>query len=130
MIQRPTLYIPKVLSCLLILASGCSEDSTQAPPSDRDGFEKARQEALETAADPRFDEFRGHCVGYHETMAKVQGLEKLMSSREATEADVAEWEELSEKLRMEQLDLLAYMTQDRFSSSDHQAMRWLMSPGN
>jgi hypothetical protein len=129
-IQKLPPHIPKVLSCLLLLASGCSDDSTQAPSSDREGFEEARQDALETAADPRFDEFRSQCVEYHATMARVQGLEKLMSRREASEAQIAEWKELSEQFQMEHRGLLAYMTQDRFSNSDHQAMRWLMSPGN
>ena len=113
-----------------MLTPGCGQDATPSPKGDRAAFEKARQASQEHAADPRFDEFSQQCDRYHTTQTRVRSLEELMSRREASEADIAEWQSLSSTLETQRSDLLAFIEQDRFSIEDRDTMRWIMNPGN
>lgn len=113
-----------------MLTPGCEQDATTSPKGDRAAFEKARQTSQEHIADPRFDEFRQLCARYHTTQNRVRSLELLMSRREASEAEIAEWQTLSTTLDSQRSDLLAYIAQDGFSREDRDTMRWIMNPGN
>ena len=114
----------------LVLTPGCGQDVTPPAKGDRAAFEKARQASQEHAADPRFDEFSQQCDRYHTTQTRVRSLEVLMSRREASEAEIAEWQALSSTLETQRSDLLAFIAQDRFSNEDRDTMRWIMNPGN
>ena len=109
-----------------MMLHGCGDSPVQ-PKGDKPAFTKSTQKYQEEAKDPKFAEFHEMCLPYHELRIRVLELNELMASRTASEAQIAEWQELSVALDAEREALNAYTWNEQFKSSDRKVLAWIMS---